>query len=71
MAALVGDLAGPRQAARVFGFITFIFSLGQISAPAVAGMLAEQSGNFSSSFLLTAVLAGSGALLAGFLPRKA
>jgi MFS family permease len=71
MAALVGDLAGPRQAARVFGFITFIFSLGQISAPAVAGVLAEQSGNFSSSFLLTAVLAGGGALLAGMLPKKA
>ena len=70
MAALVGDLAGPRQAAGVFGFITFIFSFGQISAPAVAGVLAEQSGTFASSFLLTAVLAGSGALLAGFLPRK-
>ncbi len=70
MAALVGDLAGPGQAAGVFGFITFIFSLGQISAPAVAGLLAEQSGTFASSFLITALLAGSGALLAGFLPRK-
>ncbi|MDT8335357.1 MAG: YbfB/YjiJ family MFS transporter, partial [Desulfurivibrionaceae bacterium] len=62
------DLAGPLRAARVFGFITFIFSLGQISAPAVAGILAEQSGNFSSSFMMTAVLAGCGAILSGLLP---
>lgn len=69
MAALVGDLAGPRKAAAVFGFITFIFSLGQISAPAVAGLLAEHSGSFFSSFLLTAALAAAGAMLAARLPR--
>lgn len=68
IAAMAGDLAGPQRAARVFGFITFIFSLGQISAPAVAGMLAEESGSFSSSFLLTAALAAAGALLAARLP---
>jgi MFS family permease len=68
IAAMAGDLAGPRQAARVFGFITFIFSLGQITAPAIAGLLAEQSGNFSSSFMMTAVLAAGGAILAGLLP---
>lgn len=69
MAALAGDLAGPRKAAAVFGFITFIFSLGQISAPAVAGLLAERSGSLFSSFLLTAVLAAAGAILAAYLPR--
>jgi MFS family permease len=68
IAAMAGDLAGPQKAARVFGFITFVFSLGQISAPALAGMLAEQSGNFSSSFMMTATLAASGALLSGLLP---
>ncbi|MBU0481282.1 MAG: YbfB/YjiJ family MFS transporter [Proteobacteria bacterium] len=70
IAAMVGDLAGPQKAARVFGFVTFIFSLGQISAPAVAGILAEQSGSFSSSFLATAGLAALGAVLAGFLTQK-
>ncbi|MBU0675502.1 MAG: MFS transporter [Proteobacteria bacterium] len=69
MAALVGDLAGPRHAARVFGFITFIFSLGQISAPAAAGLMAERSGSFFSSFLITAFLAGLGAILASRLPK--
>ncbi len=69
IAAMAGDLAGPQRAAQVFGFITFIFSLGQISAPAVAGILAEQSGNFSSSFMMTAVLAAGGAILSALLPR--
>ncbi len=68
MAALVGDLAGPQKAAQIFGFITFIFSLGQITAPAVAGFLAEHSGNFSSSFMITAILAAGGAILASLLP---
>lgn len=68
IAAMSGDLAGPQRAARVFGFITFIFSLGQISAPAVAGLLAQRSGSFASSFLLAAALAAVGALLAARLP---
>ena len=70
IAAMAGDLAGPQKAARVFGFITFVFSLGQISAPAVAGLLAEQSGNFSSSFIMTAILAACGAALSALLPRS-
>ncbi|MEN8136273.1 MAG: MFS transporter [Thermodesulfobacteriota bacterium] len=68
IAAMAGDLAGPQKAAQVFGFITFVFSLGQISAPAIAGILAEHSGNFSSGFMMTAVLATGGAILAGLLP---
>jgi MFS family permease len=70
IAAMAGDLAGPQKAARVFGFITFVFSLGQISAPAVAGLLAEQSGNFSSSFMMTAILATGGAILSALLPSS-
>jgi len=70
ISAMAGDLAGPQRAARVFGFITFIFSLGQISAPVIAGMLAEQSGNFSSSFMMTAFLAGGGAIISALLPGK-
>lgn len=70
MAALVGDLVGSRLAAKIFGCITFIFSLGQISAPAVAGMLAQQSGSLYSSFLMIAALAAGGAVLAAFLPRR-
>jgi len=58
MAALVGDYVGPQKTARVFGFITFIFALGQIAGPALAGFLAEKYGSFSSSFLMASFFAG-------------
>lgn len=70
MAALVGDHAGPERTAAVFGFVTFLFGIGQIIGPACAGFLAEQSGTFSSSFLLAAVLAGTGMGLSLLLPGK-
>ncbi len=70
MAALVGDYVGPQKTARVFGFITFIFALGQIAGPAVAGFLAEKYGTFSSSFLMAAIFAGLAVLLSSFLKKK-
>lgn len=70
MAALVGDYAGPERVASLFGFVTFIFGLGQIIGPFLAGLLAEMSGSFSSSFLLAAFLAGSAVFLSAFLPKK-
>lgn len=57
MAAAVGDHVGAARAPEAFGFITFIFALGQISGPAAAGMMAEASGGFSGSFFMAAVLA--------------
>jgi len=71
MAALVGDYVGPQKTARVFGFITFIFALGQIAGPAVAGYLAETSGTFSSSFLMASLFAGLAVVLSGFLKKPA
>lgn len=55
MLATVADYMEPEKVLPVFGFITFIFGLGQISGPAVAGALAEASGNFSGSFFMAAV----------------
>lgn len=69
MAALVGDYAGPDKVARVFGRITFIFALGQIAGPAGAGILAEQTKSFSSSFLLAGGLALLAAILSAALKR--
>jgi len=69
MAALVGDYVGPQKTARVFGFITFIFALGQIAGPAVAGFLAERFGSFSSSFYMAALFAGLAVLLTGLLKK--
>lgn len=70
MAALVGDHAGPQRTAALFGFVTFLFGIGQIIGPACAGFLAEQSGTFSLSFLLAAVLAGIAIVLSLLLPGK-
>jgi len=64
MAALAGDYAGPRKAARIFGLITFIFALGQIAGPAMAGLLAEKSHSFGSSFFMAACFTGAGVVLA-------
>jgi len=67
MAATVGDYAGPDNAPRALGFITLIFGLGQISGPAIAGMLAQHSGSFSSSFYMAAALAAAAILLSAML----
>ncbi len=67
MAAAVGDYAGPKKMTAAFGLVTFIFGLGQIVGPAVAGMLAEIQGSFAPSFLMAAALAGLAIILSLFL----
>jgi len=69
MAAAVGDYVGARNAPAAFGLVTFIFGFGQIAGPSVAGILAEKTGSFSSSFLLAAALTGSAIVLTLFLRR--
>ena len=73
MAAAVGDYVGARHAAAAFGLVTFIFGFGQIAGPSVAGILAEQTESFSSSFYMAAAFAGLAILLTAFLkkPRSA
>jgi MFS family permease len=63
MAAAVSDHGGPENTAKGLGLITLFFGLGQISGPAVAGILAHHSGSFSSSFYMSAALAGAAILL--------
>ncbi len=67
MAALVGDHMGVEKTAEAFGFITFIFGLGQITGPTVAGMIAETTGSFSGSFFMAAAFTAIGVLLTAFL----
>ncbi len=69
MAATVGDHFGPRQAARAFGFVTFIFGFGQITGPAIAGVLAERTDSFTSSFFMAAGFAALAIVLTLFLRR--
>ena len=69
MAASVGDYLGPVKAASGFATVTLFFSIGQISGPALAGILAEKSGSFSNSYLLAGLLTATAALLSLTLPK--
>ena len=72
MVAAVSEYVGFDKALAAFGFITFIFGIGQITGPSIAGILAERTGSFSSSFFMAAAFAGSAIILATFLqkPRR-
>ncbi|MDJ0621960.1 MAG: MFS transporter [Desulfocapsaceae bacterium] len=70
MSALVADYAGQQRIAAIFGFVTFIFGIGQICGPYLAGLLAERTGDFSASFLLAFSLALTGSVLSFLLPTQ-
>jgi MFS family permease len=70
MAAAVGDYVGTEGMFKAFGFITFIFGIGQIIGPFVAGLLAETSGSFSGSFLVAGILAAAAVYLSFRLKRR-
>lgn len=69
MAATVGDYMGPARAAAAFGYITFFFGIGQIAGPALAGILAEASGSFSSSYFMAAAVVAVSIALTALLRR--
>jgi MFS family permease len=71
MVAAVSEYVGVQKALAAFGFITFIFGLGQITGPSIAGMLAEKTGSFSGSFFMAAAFAGAAIVLIGFLKKPA
>jgi len=69
MVAAVSEYVGIDKALAAFGFITFIFGLGQITGPSIAGILAERTGSFSSSFFMAAAFAGVAIVLTSFLKK--
>jgi MFS family permease len=69
MAALVGDYVGLQRVAAIFGFVTFIFGLGQIAGPYLAGVIAQSTGRFSASFLMACGMALLAVLLSALLPE--
>jgi MFS family permease len=71
MSATVGDYKGPAQAVQALGFITLFFGFGQITGPAVAGFIADTTGNFSFAFWLCAALSLLAVLLSYFLRPSA
>ena len=70
MAAICGDVLGPRLAPAALGFITLFFGIGQSVAPGVAGAMADAAGSFAPAYLLAACVAFSGGAGA-FLLRPA
>lgn len=70
ISAMVADYASQRRVAAIFGFVTFIFGIGQISGPYLAGLLAEHTGSFSASFFLAFTLALTALLFSALLPKK-
>ena len=61
MAALAGDVFGPRLAPAALGLMTVIFGIGQAMGPYLAGALADTTQSFAPAF----VIAGAIALILG------
>ncbi len=57
MGAAVGDYMPPEQAIKALGLLTIFFGAGQTAGPAIAGVLGDRTGDFSSSYLLAATAA--------------
>lgn len=70
MAVIVGDNLGPAMAVKGFGTVTVVFGLGQIVGPALAGNIAQASGNFSGAYWMISGLAALAILLTMLLKTK-
>ena len=70
MAAAIGDYLGPVKAAAGFATLTLFFSVGQVTGPALAGVMAEMRSSFSSAYLLAGCLMFAGAVASLFLPQS-
>jgi MFS family permease len=71
MTAAVGDYVAPDRAVRAFGFVTLFFGAGQIAGPAMAGAMADLTGNFNMAFGCAAVLTAGAVVLTQFLKPPA
>jgi predicted MFS family arabinose efflux permease len=71
MAALVGDVFGPRMAPAALGLATVVFGVGQVLGPYLAGAMADAAGSFAPAFLAAGLVALAGAAGSWFLPRPA
>lgn len=67
MAAICGDLFGARFAPAAFGFITFLFGIGQAIGPVLAGAIADATGSFARAFVIAGIVAVAGVGGSAFL----
>ncbi len=68
--AALSDYLPRERVMTALGQVTFFASFGQIAGPGMAGLLADLSGSFSSSYLLAAGLTAAATVLAKFLPKE-
>lgn len=69
MAAICGDVLGPRLAPAGLGFVTLFFGIGQAIGPSVAGAVADTAHSLLPGMLLAGGVAFFGAIGASLLPR--
>lgn len=67
LTATLGDYLPHGKITTALGYVTFIFGIGQISGPTLAGILAQHTGSFHAAYLLAAALTSLAFLLALFL----
>jgi MFS family permease len=67
--AIVLDTVEKRRVGAVGGFVHFIANLAGIVAPALTGFLVQWTGNFTSAFVLTGVIAALGAIFVAIFVR--
>jgi predicted MFS family arabinose efflux permease len=59
----IGKTLKPGQSQKVIGLLTAIYGVGQILGPLVSGVLSENSGNFVSSIMISAIVVILGGLI--------
>lgn len=69
IAAYVIDATDAATYGPAYSAATLAFGLAQVAAPQVGGLLADWQGSFTGVFLLSAAMAGAGAVCAARLPR--
>ncbi len=57
VAALIGDIVGSKMASSVFGLATFVFGLGQIGGPFIAGIVSDLIGSLRAGFSIATISA--------------
>jgi predicted MFS family arabinose efflux permease len=60
-----GRTIAPNQSSKVIGYLTFVYGIGQMIGPSVAGILIAKSGNYNSSLIFAASVLVCGMLLLG------
>ncbi len=71
LTATLGDYLPRDKVTTALGHLTFIFGIGQILGPALAGLLADASGTFHSSYLLAASMTSIAFILTAVLRQPA